>query len=89
MQMKTCKLTCKNAKNPKLKVQKMQEDEQRKTKLFYTKNLGLQEGAVIMWHLQPNLNFSWLLNLETLTQVRGQTLPSSQIFILLKMGSHV
>jgi len=55
---------------------------------FIQKKIGLQ-GAIGMWHLQPNLHFSWWLNLETLTQVRGQTLPNSQIFIFLKKDSHI
>ncbi len=83
--------------NMKIDMQKMQKIQnskckkmnKREKKLFYTKKFGLQEGAVGMWHLQPNLNFSWWLNLETMTQVRGQTLPNSQIFIFLKTDSHI
>jgi hypothetical protein len=47
MQMKTCKSTCKNAKNPKLKVQK---DEQRETKLFYTKKNWFARSH---WNMAP------------------------------------
>jgi hypothetical protein len=35
------------------------------------KFLSLQEGASAMQQLQPNLKFSWQLNPETWTQVKG------------------
>ncbi len=47
MQMKTCKSTCKNTKNPKLKVQ---EDEQRETIVLY-KILGFAGRRY--WNVVP------------------------------------
>lgn len=50
MQMRTCKLTCKNTKNPKLKVQKVQEDEQREIIVLY-KILGFAGRSY--WNVVP------------------------------------
>ncbi len=54
------------------------------TKLFYAKFQGLQERATGMQQLQPSLNFSWWLNPETLTWVKGSDLTQFSAFVFFK-----